>query len=170
MRRPLSLIVTAVLLAGCGSSPTKTTETSPDDTPTAETVAAPAPAPPEQTQPAPATEEVSDPPTIEDEVSESPSPTMPSRDEMDEHTLKLAESTVVAEVRKGDIAQLYTDDEIVAGAHVACDAWDGGKPLRGVLVDIAEELPSLESTDAVAELAGIATGILCPEYLPTGGR
>ena len=91
-------------------------------------------------------------------------PSLPSRAEMQEWERAIGEITFVRGVRAENIGELYTDDELIAGGNAACDALDGGKPLRGVLVQVAEALPRLESTDAVATLAGAATGAICPEH------
>jgi Protein of unknown function (DUF732) len=125
--------------------------------------------PTEETEAAP---EPTDEPTEvdEDEVegqaqdATTDSPPLDSRAEMDESTRMLMEVAFVQVIREEGIGQLYTDDELIAGGDVSCDAWDGGKPLRGVLVDVAEELPRLEDTEAVAILAGVATRSLCPEH------
>lgn len=103
------------------------------------------------------------------ETTSSGAERSPDRSEMDEYTLQFAETIVVAEVRKLDIGQLYSDQELIDAAHVNCDSWESGKPIRGVLVEVAEALPRLESTEAVAQFAGLATGILCPRYLDEVG-
>lgn len=87
---------------------------------------------------------------------------------MDETILAVAEMFVVGQTRDLGIGELYSDQELIDAAHLTCDSWESGKPIRGVLVDVAEALPRLESTEAVAQFAGVATGILCSDYLPEG--
>lgn len=87
---------------------------------------------------------------------------------MDETILAVAEIFVVGQTRELGIGELYSDQELIDAAHLTCDSWESGKPIRGVLVDVAEALPRLESTEAVAQFAGVATGILCSDYLPEG--
>lgn len=91
-------------------------------------------------------------------------PSIPSRAEMDDAERMLAAAFFVEGVRSEDVGQLYTDEELLEAGNAACDALDGGKPMRGVFVDVAETLPRLESTEAVAILAGYAQGTLCAEH------
>ena len=105
-------------------------------------------------------------PTTSKPVSAPTSTEIPSREQMDDYTRTFAEELFLERVRGENIGERYTNDELIAGGDSACDALDGGKPLRGVLIQVAEGLPNLESTDAVAALAGIATGTLCPEHSP----
>lgn len=95
----------------------------------------------------------------------SPADLLPSRGGMDETARSLAESYFLNSVRSEGVGDRYTDEELIAGGDAFCDAIDGGKPLRGALIQVAEELPNLESTEAVAKLAGSASGTLCPEHV-----
>lgn len=126
----------------------------------------PTTAAPEATTPTPNSTAEDAAPTETTEPAAEGSPSLPARTEMDGATRIFAEAFFVQRMREEGIGQLYTDDELVAGGDAACDALDGGKPIRGILVDVAEILPRLESTDAVAILAGDASGILCPEHAP----
>lgn len=108
----------------------------------------------------------SQPPSEPDADPVEPEGDLPSRDEMEPWERTYAEAFYVNRIREQDIGQLHTDDELIAAGDAACDALDGGKPIRGVLVDVAEATPRLENVDATAVLAGAAAGILCPEHAP----
>lgn len=123
--------------------------------------------------PEPAIAEPSSEPTPEPsaEPSMSEPAKLPPRADMDEWQLMLAETGFIGGMRAEDIGEFLSDDELIAAGEAAGDAYDGGKPIRGVMLEIIEAAPrlvpvpdDLEYFGSVAYLAGSAGTLLCPEH------
>lgn len=76
----------------------------------------------------------------------------------------LAEGVFIDLVRDFGGFDAYEDAALIQAGDAACDAMDRGDSFQSVLIVAAGLLPAADSTDAIAALAGSATGTLCPEH------